>query len=151
MLNYICIYFYLLCLYIYIAFTIEPGDAVVKTGTPVNMLCKAVTTETDTMVVTWSHNDTWITDYVNKPYSLRRDGSLYFQHFLPSYQGNYQCSAKLLPSNLQIVSRVAEIQVACKYIKCASFKLQHAFCFISKSSCSKCVCSTLPMSSSKKM
>ena len=74
-------------------------------------------------IIVWKHNNTAITDFDNKHFSVKKDGTLNFVQFLQRDIGFYQCVAILYGKDGkqkidQISSRVAHIQIACKFKMC---------------------------------
>ena len=101
-------------------FTSQPQDKVTGRNLPLLITCTANTTLPGTLLILWKFNSTWIVDYHSKHFKQEANGSLYFQQFLASDQGFYQCSALVQDSNKnhigQIYSRNATIKLACMYI-----------------------------------
>ena len=103
-------------------FTGEPQDDIIFSGTKNYSIACSVNSSINNSKpkIVWKHNNTAITDFNNKHFSVKSDGTLNFVQFLQRDIGFYQCIAILYGKDGnqkidQISSRVAHIQIACKY------------------------------------
>lgn len=100
-------------------FSVEPADTVVKELDDAQFECVAVAETKPT--ITWRKD--WNPVQVDSRTQILSDGSLKISNVQDEDEGEYQCVATVRSEDFALVSRIAKLKTAGKYLHCLFLSL----------------------------
>ena len=97
------------------AFTVEPSDTVVAIGHSLVLDCQATDAGSVPIDISWEKDGAWLIDPSNKPWRYLANSSLFYQSIGAKDVGKFKCAATIRGTSNIKYSRIAKVQLACKY------------------------------------